>query len=104
MTVNAPRRENAFSETVFAGTTDVIHDFVTTVFDDCVANAFSENVECFVPGGAFPFTFAAFARAFEWVKDAIGIGYLVERCGTFSAIPSPRSRMLGIPLELLHLA
>src|SRR5689334_22404468 len=104
MTVDAPRRENAFGETVFAGTSDVIHDFMPAVLDDGVANAFGEGVEGFIPRGAFPFSFAAFAGAFERVEDAIGIGYLVESRWSFGAIPSSRTRMLRIPLKLLHLA
>jgi hypothetical protein len=95
---------NALSETVFARTTDVIHDLVSTVFDDRVANARGECVERFVPGGAFPFAFAAPACPFEWIQNAIGIGYLVERRGTFGAVAAARARMFGIAFELLHFA
>jgi hypothetical protein len=64
-------------ETVFAGTAHVIHDFLTPVFDDRVADARGEGVERFIPRGAFPFSFAAFTGAFEWIENAIGISNLV---------------------------
>src|ERR1043165_3226173 len=104
MAVDAPRCEDAFSETVLTGTTDVIHDLVTAIFDDGVANACGDRVEGFVPGGALPISFAAFAVAFEWIQDAVGIGYLVESCRAFGAVASARTGMFGIPLKLLHLA
>src|SRR5690349_21025629 len=104
MTIDPPRRENALSETILAGTTDVIHDLVSTVFDDRVADARGECVERFVPGGAFPFAFAASACTFEWIQNAIGIGYLVERGRTFGAVAAARARMFGIAFELLHFA
>src|SRR5687767_3846782 len=86
--VDSPRGKNAFRETVFAGTAHVVHDLLTAVFDDRFANAPGERVECLVPRGAFPASFAAFPAAFEWIQNSIGIGYLVERRRTFCAIAS----------------
>ena len=104
MPVDSPRRENAFGEAVFAGTSDVIHDLVPTIFDDGVANARGDRVECFVPGGAFPFSFATFSGAFEWIKNAIGIGYLVECRWTFGAVAPARAGMFRIAFKLLNFA
>jgi hypothetical protein len=75
-----------------------------TVLDDRVAIARGECVECFVPGGAFPLSFAAFAGAFEWIKNAIGIGYLVECGGPLAQLRPREPGMLGIAFELLNLA
>src|ERR1041384_7502272 len=104
MAIDAPRGEDAFSETVFTRTADVIHDFLSTIFDDRFANASSECVECFVPGGAFPFSFAASACALEWIKNTIGICYLVECGRTFRAVAAARAWMFGIAFELLNFA
>ncbi len=92
VTVNAPGGEDAFGETIFTGPPDVIHDLVATIFDDRFANSRGDVVERFVPGGAFPFSFAAFAGALERIKNAIGIVNLIERCRTFGAVASARAR------------
>ena len=104
VTVDSPGRENAFSETIFAGAAHVIHDLMTSIFENGVTNACGDGVECFVPGGPFPFSFAALAGAFEWVKNAIGISYLIECRGTFGAVASTRTWVFGITFKLLNLA
>ena len=103
VTVNAPRRENAFGESIFAGTPDVIHDFVATIFDDRFANAGSDIVEDSIPIDAFPFTFAAFARALQGIKNTIGIGDLIQGRRTFGAVASATPRILWIAFKLLNL-
>src|SRR6185369_5774156 len=45
VTVDAPRGENTFGEPVFAGPANVIHDLLTAVLDDRVANALRERIE-----------------------------------------------------------
>src|SRR6185503_6807240 len=104
MTVDPPRGENTLGEAIFTGPSNVIHDFVTAIFHDCVANTRGERVESFIPRGAFPFSFTAFSRAFEWVKNAIRIRYLVECGRTFGAVASTRAGVFRIPLEFLNLA
>src|SRR5689334_13387149 len=102
VTIDTPRREDALSKTVFTRPADVIHDLLSTVFDDRFANARGERVECFVPGRAFPLSFAAFASAFEWIKNAIRICYLVECGRTFGTVATARAWMFRIAFELLH--
>jgi hypothetical protein len=97
VTVNSPGGENAFSETIFTGTADVIHDLVAAILRRSLCECARRCVERFVPGGAFPFSFAAFAGAFEWIKNAIRIGYLVECCRTFGAVAATRAGMFGLP-------
>src|ERR1044072_5063197 len=75
---------------------------MTPVLDDRIANAPRECVECFVPRRAFPFSFATFACAFEWEKNAIGIGYLIECCGTLRAVAATRARVFRIAFKLLN--
>src|SRR6185369_12050220 len=101
---DSPRRENAFGGTILAGPADVIHDFVSPVFDDCVPNASGDGIERLVPRGLFPFSFTAFTGTFQRKKYAVGIGYLVQRCRTFCTVAAARTWMFRIPLELLHLA
>src|SRR2546423_14852174 len=103
MTIDAPGREDPFRESVFAGTPDVIHDFVLAIFDDCLANARSEIVEHFVPTDAFPFSFATFPNTFQRIKNSIRIVYLVERRGAFGAITSAAARILWVAFKLLNL-
>src|SRR6185436_7400635 len=103
MTVDSPRCENAFSESIFTRTTDVIHDLVPAILNDCFADASRNVVERFVPGRLFPLAFAAFAGAFERIKDAIRIVNLVKRGRTLSAVTPARAGMLRIPFKLLNL-
>src|SRR6267142_4891226 len=104
MTVNSPRGQDAFGEASLPRSPDVIHDLVAAVLSNRFANARGDVIERRIPGGLFPFAFAAFARALERIKNAVGIVNLVERCRTFSAIASARPRMLGIAFKLLNLA
>ena len=98
MAVDSPRSEDAFGEAVFSGTTDVIHDLVTTVFDDGVANTRGDRVERFVPRCAFPFSFATLTGAFEWIKNAIGICYL-DRELRYVRINATLAAMNGLSVE-----
>src|ERR1041384_8017482 len=104
VSVDSPRRKNAFCKTIFAGTAHVIHDFVAPVFQDCVTNPRGDGVECLIPGCAFPFPFATFSSAFEWVKNAVRICYLIQCCRTFSTVATTRAWMFGISFELLYFA
>src|SRR5712692_5207715 len=72
VTVHAPRRENSFRKSVFARTSDVIHDLFTAIFDDRSTNSSSDVIEHFVPTDALPFSFAALSRALQRIKNAIG--------------------------------
>jgi len=73
VTIN-PTRLVSVGETIFAGTADVIHDFVATFLDDrfaemraaIVLSASSQVVCSHFPSPRLP------AR-FEWMKNAIGI-------------------------------
>src|SRR5439155_10953345 len=99
MTVDAPRRENSFRETIFPRPPDVIHDLVAAIFYDGFAYARSDRVEHFVPTDTFPFTFAAFASALQRIKNAIRIGNLIECSRTLRAIASAAARVLRIAFE-----
>ena len=102
MAVDFPRSEDAFCEAVFTRTTHVIHDLVSTLFENRVANASGDGVECFVPRCAFPLSFATLAGAFEGIKNAIGICYLVECGWSFCAISPARTGMFRVSFELLY--
>ena len=56
------------------------------------------------PRWSFPFSCAAFSGAFEWIKNAIGIGYLIECGRTFGAVAPARAGMFGIAFKLLNFA
>lgn len=103
MTVDTPRGENALGETVFTRAPDVIHDFLTSVFNNSRADAFRNRIERFIPRRTFPLPFAALARALHGIENPIRIGNLIQRRRAFGAIPSTRTGMLRIPLKLLHL-
>src|SRR5689334_16027390 len=79
MSVNAPRRENPFRESIFTGSPHVIHDLALAIFNDRLANPRSEIVKHCVPTDAFPFSFAAFPDTLERVKNPIRIVNLVQR-------------------------
>ncbi len=61
-------------------------------------------VQHLVPRVAGPLAVAAFARAFEGVQDAVGVGDLVDGGGAFGAIAAAGSRVVGVAFEFAHLA
>src|SRR6266850_2509441 len=69
VTVNTPRGENTFGESIFAWTAYVIHHFVIALLDNRLANASGYVVKRFVPTNANPFTFASFAGPLERVQN-----------------------------------
>src|SRR4029079_9544021 len=77
MAVDAPRLQHAVRVAVFAGTADVIHDFVPPVFDDRRADPRRDLVQRLVPGHLQPPPAAAFAVALQRIQDAIRILQLV---------------------------
>src|SRR5262249_24086734 len=58
-------------------------------------------VQHLIPTDALPFAFAAFTGTLQGIKNAIGIGNLVERRRPFGAIASAAPGILGIAFELL---
>ena len=104
VTINTPGGEYAFSETIFTGAANVIHDLVAPVFNDRFANARGDIVKRRVPGSLFPFSCAAFTGALEWKQNAIGIVNLVERRRAFGAVSAARTRVFRIAFKLLDLA
>src|SRR5437879_6207248 len=101
MAVNSPGGQNAFGEAVFARSPDVIHDLLTTIFDDGFAYSCRQIVEYFIPANPLPFAFTAFAGALQRIKYSIGIGDLIERRRSLGTISSARTRILGVAFELL---
>src|SRR2546426_5347055 len=101
--VDAPRRENPFGESVFARASDVIHNFVATIFHDRFADSRSDCIKHFIPAYTFPLAFAPLACPLERIKDAIGIGNLVQRRRAFGAVAPSAPRILRIAFELLNL-
>src|ERR1051326_193006 len=104
VTVDAPGGENAFRKSIFTGPADVIHDLAFAILNDRFANATRKIVEHLIPTDAFPFSFATLSRSFEWIKNSIGIGNLIQRRWSFGAVTSARSRILGVAFKLLNLA
>ena len=104
VTVYAPRGEDPFGETIFTRTPDVIHDLPSAIFHDRFANACGDIVKRCIPGSLFPFALTAFAGALEWIKNAIGILNLVERCRTLRTVAPARPGMLGVTFKLLNFA
>src|SRR5438046_7486505 len=103
MTIDSPRGENSFRESIFARPSDVIHDFVATIFNDRFADPRSDLIEHFIPAYAFPFSFSAFSGALQWIKNAIRIRYLVQSRRSLSTIAPSATGILRIAFELLNL-
>src|SRR6266478_3912513 len=102
--VNTPSGEDALGKTVFTGPADVIHDLVTTLLNDCFANATGNVIQRVIPTYSFPLAFTAFARALKRIKNAIRIGDLIQSRRSLGAIATARAWMLWITFKLLHLA
>src|SRR6266404_5906345 len=94
VTVDTPRREDALRKTIFARTPHVIHDLVTSIFDDRFPDTPGNGVEYLLPTNALPFTLAAFTGALQRIKNSIGIGNLIQRRRTLRAIAPAAPRIL----------
>src|SRR4051812_33219039 len=104
MSVDAPGREDAFGETIFAGATDVIHDFFVPVFDDRLPDAGRDVIKRLVPTHLLPTSSTTAPGALHWMKNAIWIMNLIQRRRALCAVSSARARMFWIAFELLNLA
>src|SRR5262249_5081738 len=98
--VDPPRLQDAVRVAVFAGTADVIHDFVAPVLDDRLSDPAADVVERFVPRHAPPGARSLRAVALERIEDAIRIFELVRRHDALRAGASAAARVDRIPLDL----
>ena len=103
VSVNSPRCQNSFGESIFTRPPDVIHDFVATILNDRVSDPRSDLIEHSIPAYAFPLAFSALACPLERIKDAIGIGNLIQRRRAFGAVAPSAPGILRIAFELLNL-
>src|SRR5262245_15969313 len=97
--IYAPGTQHTLHIAIVARASDMIHDLVATVFDDGRADFGGECVQYLIPGGAFPFPLATFARPFQRVDDPFRIVDLVDGSRAFGAVPSATARVIGIALE-----
>src|SRR3982750_1438936 len=103
MSINAPRGQNAFRESIFAWAADVIHDLLSPLFDVGFSDSAGDVIKRLVPTHLFPTPPAATSCALQWMKNAIGVMNLIQRRRSFGAVASARTRMFGIAFELLNL-
>ena len=103
MTVNSPRRENSFRESIFARPPDVIHDLIAAIFDNRFPNSRCNIIKHFIPTNPLPFSFPAFPASLQRIKNPIRISNLIQRCRPFRTIPPARSRILRIAFKFLNL-
>src|SRR4029078_5023406 len=99
VTVDAPRLQDAVGVTIFAGTADVVHDFVPPAFDDRRADLRRHLVQRFVPRHLLPSAAAALAVALQRIQDAIRIFELVRRDDALGAGAAAAARVNGIAFD-----
>src|SRR6266571_3534243 len=99
MPIYTPCTKHTLHIAIVAWAPDMIHDLVSTVFDDGCADFSGECVQNLIPGGAFPFALATFPRTFQRVEDTFRIIDLVDGSRAFGAVASPAARVIGIALE-----
>ena len=104
MAIDTPRLQHTVGVSLFAGTTDVIHDLVVALFLHCLAQAAAELFESLVPADAFPATRAAFANALHREHDALGVIDLVQRRWALGAVAASARWMLWVTFDLFDLA
>jgi len=103
VTIDAPRLQDAVHVSFVAGTPNVIHDFVVALLLQGLANTAGDVIEHFIPLYPRPSPFSPSPFAFQRIKNAIGIGNLIDRRRPFRAVAPTASGMIGIALELAHL-
>src|SRR5215468_1994288 len=103
MTIDAPRRQYPFRESIFARPTHVIHDLLPPVFQDRFANTRCHVVKYLVPADLLPLSGPTFSYSFQRMENAIRIVDLIERCRPFRTIAPPGSGMLRIALKFSNL-
>src|SRR5205814_2248833 len=103
VTVNSPRRENSFRESIFARPPNVIHDLIAAIFDNRFPNSRCNIIEHFIPTNPLPFSFPAFPASLQRIKNPIRISNLIQRRRPFRTIPPARSRIFRIAFKFLNL-
>src|SRR6266481_6630238 len=101
--VDAPRLRGAIHKVVLPGASHVIHDFFAAIFLKRFADARAESLQHFVPRSPRPLPAPAWPRPLHWIKDAIGIMNLSDRCRPLRAKPSTAGRMPRVAFKLRDL-
>src|SRR5262252_4863794 len=103
VTIDAPRCQYPFRESIFARPAHVIHDLLTSVFENRFANTRCHVVKYLVPADLLPLSGATFSYSLQWMEYPIRIVDLIERRRSFRTVAAPRSRMLRIALKFSNL-
>src|SRR5260370_36706544 len=82
----------------------MIHLLVATPLDNSCANFAGECFQYLVPRGTLPFSFTAFACAFQRVEDALRVITLVDSSRSLGAVAPPAARVIGIAPEFFATA
>ena len=104
VSVDAPGGEHAFGEPVLPRPADVIHDIVRAPLGERRADPRGNVLQRLVPRDARPSVAAARASPLHRVQHAVRVLDLVQRRRALGAVAAPRPGVLGVALQLAHLA
>src|SRR5258708_5242850 len=104
VSIYAPGASHTLHITTVSRSPDMIHHLVATPLDDSCANFAGECFQYLVPRGTLPFSFTAFACAFQRVEDALRVIDLVDSSRSLGAVAPAAARVIGIALEFFDTA
>ena len=86
--IDTPGGQDALGVSVFAGPTDMVHDFVVAVFLKRSPHTTGNIMQGFAPGDRLPLPLSTFSRSFQGLENAIGIADLVQCGRTLGTVPA----------------
>ena len=101
--VDTPRLQNTVGIPFMSWASNVISNFVVSLFLDRFANSGRDIIEDFVPSNTLPFSFTTFSRTLQRVENTIRVVDLVDRRWTFRTISTATSGVIGITFEFADL-
>jgi hypothetical protein len=102
--VHAPARQHPLGEPVLPRAADVDHDLVLPALDDRGPDPGRQRIENLVPADSLPPAATTWPGPAQRVQDAVWVGDLVDRGWALGTVTPAGAGVLGVPLELAHLA
>jgi len=104
VSVNAPGGQRAQGEVIFAGATDVVHDFLVAILLDGLADTPADVLQRRLPGDLLEVSLAALSDALQGSQDAFRIVHLIDRRRPLGAGAATAARMVRVSLKFRNLA
>ena len=104
VSVDAPGLDHPIHRAVVPRSSNVVHDFVVTIFDNRCTHARGDIVECIVPTHPDPVASAALTGPLHWIQDSFRVVDLVDRRRSLCTRTPTASWVYRVAFEAPNLA